>query len=101
MIYELQVTSYLIVVKENTSYKLCHIGKQDLIGDCQIHNLCTSVELTKIGIWICESGGGDKHISSVKVKLQSDRESNAAHMSVYFFYLPKICILVKLRINTC
>ena len=49
---------FLIVVKKVTSYKLCHIGKQDLIGDCQIHNPSISVELTQIGIWVCESGGG-------------------------------------------
>ena len=44
-------------------------------------------------------GGGDKHISSVKVKLQSDSESNAAHMSVYFLRMPiaaHMCISVEL-----
>ena len=29
-----------------------------MIGDCQIHNPSISVELTQIGIWVCESGGG-------------------------------------------
>ena len=45
----------------------------------------------------------NKHISSVKVKLQSDSESNAAHMSVYFLRMPiaaHMCIFVKIPKDT-
>ena len=37
---------------------VCWAGLVTSLADCQIHNLCTSVELPQIGIWIWGFGGG-------------------------------------------